>query len=115
MNRKAPWYRAQPKAAKPGRRRIRSVSRVRAKALREYAKARAVWWAKSFNRFCRFPGCQRRATELHHSHGRLGPLLTDERFWVPVCAEHHRRIGEKPAEARMLGLLAELGDWNRTR
>lgn len=51
--------------------------------------------------------------DCHHSRGKLGPLLMDERFWVPTCRSLHSWIQDNPAEARTLGLLCEKGLWNK--
>lgn len=53
------------------------------------------------------------ATELHHARGRVGSLLTDTRFIIPVCAAGHRAIHEHPEAARKAGLLCKKGDWNK--
>ncbi len=95
------------------RRRINAISTTRRRSLNAYAKAARAWKAQPENRACRFPGCRRPATDIHHTRGRIGSLLTDTRFWVPVCRSHHDWIGANPASARDLGLLAPLGQWNR--
>lgn len=58
------------------------------------------------------------AVDVHHSRGRLGPLLMDERFWIPVSRIGHVFIHDNRARARELNwrgipLLAAIGDWNR--
>lgn len=50
--------------------------------------------------------------EVHHTRGRAGALLTDERFWVAVSKQGHRWIHAHPAEARRRGWLCEAGKWN---
>lgn len=35
----------------------------------------------------------------HHQKGRIGDLLMDERYWLPVCLGHHRYIDTHPTEA----------------
>jgi hypothetical protein len=52
------------------------------------------------------------STQIHHVRGKLGPLLTDERFWLPVSFAGHRWIHDHPDEARAKGLLAAIGEWN---
>lgn len=65
-------------------------------------------------------GCQVRkfdafkaATECHHRNGRAGLLLMDERFWLPMCGSCHRFTHSNPDEARRLGLLCAVGEWNK--
>jgi len=94
------------------RARIRPVSARRAVALREYAKLRRIWLAQPEQRFCRFPACRHRTGDVHHSRGRLGVLLVDVRFWIPLCRRHHDWVGQNPAQARELNLLCPVGSWN---
>jgi hypothetical protein len=35
----------------------------------------------------------------HHKRGRLGQLLLNEKYWLPVCVGHHQYIEEHPEEA----------------
>jgi len=58
------------------------------------------------------------ASEPHHSRGRLGPLLLDERYWIPVSRIGHCRIDAEREWARTqiwngVPLLCARGDWNR--
>ena len=53
------------------------------------------------------------ATEPHHSRGKLGKLLCDTRFWIPVCRTAHTWIDANREKARELGLLCKRGDWNK--
>ena len=63
-----------------------------------------------------------RANQNHHQRGRLGPLLMDKRFWIPVSGKGHRWINAHPAAARKrfafltdgrnLTLLCQIGEWN---
>ncbi len=62
------------------------------------------------------------ATQCHHQRGRIGSLLMDERFWIPICAEGHAWIDANREEARKtvallqdgrhLLLLCAPGEWN---
>lgn len=117
---KAIWTQAFPpkptpeklRPQKKPRLRVRPVSKVRSARLREYSRAVALWKLKPENKMCRYPGCDRKTTDCHHSRGRVGALLLDERWWVPVCARHHDWIHANPAEARDIGMIAAKGDWN---
>lgn len=63
------------------------------------------------NPFCaRFP--KLKSEDVHHTRGRVGSLLLDERFWRAVSRKGHDWIGNNMAEARKLGLLCEVGQWN---
>lgn len=116
MNRKALWTYLQPSCRQdevPKRKpkRIRGVSRARSKRLKAYSKRAAEW---KNGKACCFPNCTKEAADVHHWRGRIGSLLTDERYWLPVCRTHHRWIGDNPNEARCMGLLAPTGLWNTT-
>ncbi len=113
---------APPLKRKP----VRAQSRTRAAQMRKYRAARARF-------FVQYPWCQccsliaphsqglldgiriepHPATEIHHTRGRTGTLLLDERFWEGTCRWAHIWIGAHPAKARELGLLCAKGDWNK--
>ena len=81
---------------------MRARSPKRAAQERIYMKKRAEWFAEP--RPCEFPGCGRVATEIHHRRGRVGALLTDERYWSAMCSEDHRWATVNPARAYELGI-----------
>lgn len=82
---------------------MRAVSKKLAVARRQYAKQWAAFFAEP--RGCEFPlGCDRLATQVHHRRGRIGALLTDERYWSALCGPCHRWVTEHPARAYDLGI-----------
>ena len=90
--------------------RTRPVNRVQS----EYAEARQQWLSENSTCAC----CPSPAADVHHSRGRLGDLLMDERYWVPVCRVCHDWIHSNMDAARDLvwegrPLLCARGDWNR--
>jgi hypothetical protein len=87
---------------------IPSMSKVRHARMKEYLKARKKFLA--VNRKCK--RCGNPATDVHHTHGRIGRLLCMEVFWIAACRQCHQWIGDNPSEARSEGLLCELGQWN---
>lgn len=56
--------------------------------------------------------CSEDSSEVHHMRGRLGPLLLDQRFWVPVCRKAHAWIDANRKKARQYGWLCQKGEWN---
>jgi len=44
-----------------------------------------------------------KATEVHHMAGRIGKLLTDVRYFLPVCRFAHREIELNPIWAKENG------------
>lgn len=96
---------------------IHKVSKVRAKQLREFYECESGWWdalarEQGGGPGCCVPGCLNAAMDLHHSRGRVGKLLLDERYWKPLCREHHVKAHEDIEWARGMGLLPPLGGWN---
>lgn len=80
----------------------------------QYEKKAAAFLKE--NPICAITGMK--ATEVHHSRSRLGTLLTDERFFIPISRRGHRWVHEHPEEARKRfwhsrPVLAALGDWGR--
>lgn len=90
---------------------IRKRSKAMAKKMREYNKEVAQFLVGKFCYLNRLD--PHVATQVHHCNGRTGSLLMDKRFWVPVCAEHHRWIHDHPEQARERGLLCAKGQWNK--
>lgn len=43
------------------------------------------------------------ATQVHHKKGRIGDLLTDVRYFLPVCDEGHKEIEDNPKWAKEQG------------
>ena len=80
---------------------IRSRSIKRAKQEREYAKIRKVYLFT--HPICGVEHCYDKATEIHHMKGRTGDLLTNEKYFMPVCRAHHNYIESHPIEAKEHG------------
>jgi len=49
------------------------------------------------------PECGLPATEVHHKKGRIGKLLLDIRFWLPVTPDCHKKIELNPEWAKEKG------------
>lgn len=87
---------------KPSSKKIKPVSKQRAKALREYEKEKKEFFKEVT--VCQFPGCESHQLTLHHKGGRLGKALTDRSNFAALCFEHHRLIEENPLLAKQLNL-----------
>lgn len=86
----------------PRRRRIRHRSRLGERRFQEYLKARLEYI--DAHRQCEV--CHNNpATEIHHKAGRIGPRLTDPRFFMALCRPDHRRIHDNPSWARSQGYI----------
>ena len=95
---------------------IKSRTNKRAAEERQYRKEVAEW----IKGRCCF-GCQygfgggiriKAATECHHSRGRIGKLLLDKRYWVPLCRDCHDLAHREIAKAREFGIICMKGKWN---
>lgn len=54
------------------------------------------------NRKCMFPGCTKKAKDVHHSCGKVGKNYTDISTFVALCRDHHRFVEWNPKEAKKL-------------
>lgn len=108
-----------PVAWKPHkfRNRIRSVSAVQEVRNRIYNHRVRIWKkGKCCAAWCSLMGVKRPCSDNHHIRGKVGPLLLDERYWLPVCRTCHIKM-DLPnfrTEAIKRGWLAGPGEWNKT-
>ena len=91
---------------------IRSRTPKRAAQERLYLKRRKEW---IIGKPCAAMPCNEMAEEVHHARGRIGSLLLDERFWIPLCQKHHEQVHRQPEWARTQGLLCEKGKWGSNK
>lgn len=52
-------------------------------------------------------------TEVHHTRGRAGSLLRDQRWWLAVSRCGHNFVHENIELAREYGWICPKGEWNR--
>ena len=78
---------------------IRAVKRLSQERL--YSKKKKAYLINHIQ--CEVPGCNKISEELHHKKGRIGSLLTNEKFFMGVCIEHHRKIEDFPDWAKENG------------
>ena len=65
---------------------LRAISKSKAKEHRLYVKEVRKHLEESEECEIKSPVCTYCATCVHHTKGRLGPLLRDQRFWKRSCA-----------------------------
>jgi hypothetical protein len=53
-----------------------------------------------------------RGITCHHWKGRVGRLLLDGRFWIPLCGPCHQWVDNNKGEARDLNYLPPVGLYN---
>jgi hypothetical protein len=85
---------------------IKNRSKKRSKQEQEYHKKRKVFLANPKNLLCnaKAPGCTKIAKVIHHKKGRIGNLLTDEKYWLATCSHCNMWIEENSQQAREMGL-----------
>jgi hypothetical protein len=84
---------------------IKSVSDKRLLALKEYRVVRDAYMRD--HKICEHPECNSPSTELHHSKGRIGKLLTDPLYFKALCHSCHFFIEQNPILAKELGLSVD--------
>ena len=103
---KALWTQLPNAKRKTGNRRAGQRQQYKAQAKQFLAGQICAVFPWSGNR-------PRPATQVHHVRGRLGKLLLDQMYWLPVSAVGHRWIHDHPDEARRMGYLCAVGQWNK--
>lgn len=78
---------------------IKKMSKKRSIENKEYLKIREQFLKD--NPICAVTGNQ--ATEIHHMKGRIGSLLTDVRYFLPVSRIAHQKIEDNPVWALFQG------------
>lgn len=89
----------------PLRRRKRPIRRMSASRIVRHAQyhIQAVEYLR-VNKCCQ--GCMdHRATEVHHTAGRVGDRLLDESTWMALCHPCHLLVHREPAWALERGYL----------
>lgn len=110
--RPAPWvsaFQEQRRSKVKAKSRLKPVGSSRLRQRCRYVIAMTRWLV---GKHCAvYPN--KMAYQVHHIRGRVGRLLLDERYWLPVSFAGHRWIHDHPEEARRKGWLADGGCWNR--
>lgn len=88
---------AKPEKIKPPKPKKKPgpTAKKRAKQEREYSKLRKLFLESYPGCQLQFQGCTARATEVHHSKGRIGKLLTDIRWFKAACHNCHMKGHDK--------------------
>jgi len=90
---------APAEAKKPVK--IKAVSEKRKSQNKEYTKVRKQFLIEHPR--CQVRGCNKVSEEIHHRRGRTGDLLTDPKFFLAVCRDHHMEIEQDPVWAKEQG------------
>lgn len=99
----APKAKKPVTAKSPVKKRIKKVSKKRAKEQRQYAPVRKKFLKDHPLCEAQLENCEGRSTEIHHSGGREnGRLLKIEDFKA-LCGSCHRKITENSREAIAAG------------
>lgn len=79
------------------------VSPKMIESLKEYKTVRAKFLSRHPICQARISGCTKEATQVHHKAGRLGALLTNDKYFLAVCHHCHCYIEVNPLEAKEKG------------
>lgn len=91
------WYSIdKPKSISP-------VSKKRQGEMDEYSKKRLAFLALHNNCQAKLVGCTGKATDIHHSKGRLGDNYLNISTWFALCRACHSYLETNPEEAKELG------------
>lgn len=82
---------------------MRTRSLKRQRQIREYIPLAEMFLED--NRCCEFPTCPERSTVVHHSRGRFGRRLLDQRFWKASCNYHNQYAETNTGESLAVGWL----------
>lgn len=93
------WQSRSKSPKKKEQKPIRRVSAKRSKENVQYLKVRLEFLNE--NQTCKCCGAS--ATDVHHTKGRIGSLLTDKRYFVALCRGCHNRVEENPIWAKKHG------------
>jgi hypothetical protein len=83
---------------------IPQVSKSQTKRLAQYRKLRDAFMKEHPLCQAQLQGCTKKATDLHHSKGRIGHNLTDVSTYIALCRNCHTWAENHPEEAKSLGL-----------
>ena len=78
------------------------VTEKRADQLQEYYAIKAEFLIA--NPCCAVEGCYLKSVDVHHAKGRQGDLLTNTKWFVPICRKHHDYFQEHSKEAIEKGI-----------
>jgi hypothetical protein len=73
-------------------------SKKRQKQEKEYSSKRKEFLEKFPE--CEVENCDNPANQIHHQKGRIGDLLTDEKYFLAVCPWCHTWIENNPEQAK---------------
>src|SRR5690606_41976677 len=80
---------------------IQAVSEKRKSQNKDYTNVRNQFLIEHPR--CQVRGCNKVSEEIHHRRGRTGDLLTDPKFFLAVCRDHHMEIEQDPVWAKEQG------------
>lgn len=104
-------YRSKQFGKPIGFKKIRKVSKSAQSSNYWYKKIRKQFFSREENQLCkaRVDGvCNIHATDVHHMAGRIGELLTNPTYFLPVCRQCHRYLHDHAKWAEEHGFIIHL-------
>lgn len=93
----------KPEPVKKKPKPIPKVSANQIERLAKYRKVRDQFMNENKNCQARLENCTIKATDIHHSKGKIGDLLTDKRYFKALCRNCHSYLEVHPNEAKEKG------------
>lgn len=90
---------------------IKSVSKAMRSQRKLYSRVRKEFFSTGSNQLCkaRVSGvCLIHATDIHHMAGRIGELLTNTNYFLPVCRACHMHIHSNHQWAEEQGFIVHV-------
>jgi hypothetical protein len=78
------------------RTKIQPMSQKRKKENAIYLKTRIEFLNEPENKICFIDGCDKSATTVEHTAGRIGTKYLDQKFWKPCCLKHNLELENNP-------------------
>ena len=95
---KESWYSMEkPKSIPP-------VSKKRKAEMDNYSTKRTLFLIANPNCQAKLVGCTGKATDVHHTAGRIGDNYLNMSKWKALCRNCHSYVETHPEEAKELGL-----------
>lgn len=89
----------------------KAVSKTLRAVRKLYSRVRKEYFSLDENKLCRArvsEVCLIHATDIHHMAGRVGELLTNTNYFMPVCRMCHRYIHDHSAWAEENGFIVHV-------
>jgi len=89
---------------KKGKKKVKPIAKVSPKRMEENKVYSILREQFLLGKWCAYHGHGCIPTTVHHAKGRIGTLLLNVKYWVPLCMQAHEWVERNPKEAKEKGL-----------